>query len=161
MNRAPGDFLVFDCDTFIDAPVDKVFALVSDLGRSAEWAGSGHIRSITQETPGPARMGTRYRSSEKITMPYHAETEIIAFEPNRLVKWKSKPVGERVPFHRWSFELIPDGDGTRLFHRVRAARAGGYMWLVQGLGFLFTKPRKTIPPGMERTLANIKALAEV
>jgi hypothetical protein len=34
------------------------------------------------------------------------------------------------------------------------------MGLVQRLGFLFTKPATTIPPGMDRTLENVKRLAE-
>jgi hypothetical protein len=93
-------------------------------------------------------------------MPYHAETEITVYRPNELIVWISKPVGERVPFHRWAFRLERDGDGTVLRHHVRAARAFGVMGLVQRLGFLFTLPKRSVPPGMDRTLANVKALAE-
>ncbi|HEX6505996.1 MAG TPA: hypothetical protein VF221_00035 [Chloroflexota bacterium] len=65
-----------------------------------------------------------------------------------------------MPYHRWSFELQPENGGTRLTHRVRATRAGRIMVWVQRLGFLFTHPQTTIGPGMERTLANVKRLAE-
>jgi uncharacterized protein YndB with AHSA1/START domain len=160
MEPQPTDFLTYECSIHIDAPPSRVFAIVGDLGGSAEWAGSGHIRSIAMVGDGPIGVGTRYRSGEKITMSYRAETEIVAYEPDRLVMWVSKPVGERVPVHRWSFELGPEDGGTRLTHRVRAARALGYMGWVQRLGFLFTRPATTIPPGMERTLTNIKVLAE-
>jgi uncharacterized protein YndB with AHSA1/START domain len=160
MEPRPNDFLSYECAIHIDAPPARVFRLVGDLGTSAEWAGSGHIRSIEQVTDGPVGVGTKYRSSEKITMSYGANTEIVAYEPDDHIMWISKPVGERVPYHRWAFWLIPEDGGTRVLHSVRAARSKGPMGLVQRLGFLFTKPATTIPPGMDRTLENVKRLAE-
>jgi uncharacterized protein YndB with AHSA1/START domain len=160
MEPGPNDFLTYRCDILIDAPAERVFAIVGDLGGSARWAGSGHIRSIEKTSDGPVGVGTHYRSGEKITMPYRAETEIVAYRPNELIIWKSKPAGERVPYHRWAFYLAAEDGRTRLTHEVRAARAGGPMGWVQRLGFLFTHPQRTIPPGMDRTLANVKKLAE-
>jgi uncharacterized protein YndB with AHSA1/START domain len=160
MEPRPTDFLSYECTIHIDAPPERVFAIASDLGSSASWAGSNAIRSIEQTTEGPVGVGTKYRSSEKITMPYHAESEIVAYRPNELVVWISKPVGERVPHHRWAFQVTPEAGGSRLTHQVRAARAPGLMGWVQRLGFLFTRPRAAVPPGMERTLANIKVLAD-
>ncbi|GAC1320681.1 MAG: hypothetical protein NVS2B16_07250 [Chloroflexota bacterium] len=154
------DFLSHECSVHIDAPIERVFAIAHDLGRSAEWAGSGHIRSIKRVNTGPIGTGARYRSDEKIVMPYHADTEIVAHEAPSLIVWISKPAGERVPHHRWSFRLAPDRGGTTITHVVRAARAPGLMGWVQRLGFLFTRPHASIRPGMERTLANIKELAE-
>lgn len=160
MEPQRNDFLQYECAIHIDASPTRVFAVVGDLGTSAEWAGSGHIRCIEKVTEGPVGVGTKYRSSEKITMSYGANTEIVAYVPGSLIMWKSKPVGERVPYHRWGFWLTPEDGGTRLVHRVRAARARGPMGLVQRLGFFFTKPATTIPPGMERTLENVRRLAE-
>lgn len=162
MNMDPQrtDFLSYECSIHIDAPPAAVFGVVGDLAGSVEWAGSGHIRTIEQVSEGPVDVGTRYRSSEKITMSYGAMTEIVVYEPDRQIMWISKPVGEPVPYHRWSFELIPEDGGTRLVHRVRAARSRGLMSPIQRLGFLFTKPAATIPPGMDRTLQNVKRLAE-
>lgn len=156
----PTDFFVYECSLHIAAPADKVFRLVGNLGESAGWAGSGHIRSITQTTDGPVGVGTRFRSEEKIIMRYRADTEIIEYRPPEAIAWRSKPVGERVPYHRWAFQLIPENGGTRLIHEVRAARAAGVLGWIQWLGFAFTRPRKNLPPGMERTLATVKALAE-
>jgi hypothetical protein len=160
MEPRPNDFLSYECAIHIDALPARVFGVVGDLGTSVEWAGSGHIRSIDQVTDGPIGVGTKYRSSEKITMSYGANTEIVAYEPDTHIMWISKPVGEHVPYHRWAFWLIPEDGGTRVLHGVRAARSRGPMGLVQRLGFLFTKPATTIPPGMDRTLQNVKRLAE-
>lgn len=154
------ELLSYRCDIMVAAPPSVVFALVGDLGRTPDWAGSGHIRSISKLTDGPIGTGTRYRSNEKITMSYRADIEIIMYDPDSVIEWISKPVGERVPYHHWSFRLEPVPGGTRLTHAVRAARATGYMGWIQGLGFLFTRPRQTIPPGMEETLRRVKALAE-
>ena len=156
----PKEFLRYDCSIVIAAEAPDVFAVVGDLGGTVTWAGSGHIRSIVKVTDGPIGVGTRYRSSEKITMPYQADTEITVYRPDVAIEWISKPVGERVPFHQWAFHLEPDVEGTRLVHTVRAMRASGVMGWIQRLGFLFTRPRSSIPPGMDRTLTNVKALVE-
>jgi uncharacterized protein YndB with AHSA1/START domain len=160
MESQPNDFLDYECSIHIDAPPSAVFKVVSDLGRSVEWAGSGHIRSIEKVTEGPIGVGTKYASSEKITMSYGAHSEIVAYEPDVHIRWISKPMGEPVPYHRWAFRLTPEDGGTRLIHIVRAARSKGPMGLVQRLGFLFTRPRTTIPPGMDRTLLQVKQLVE-
>lgn len=154
------ELLRYECDLLIAAPASEVWAVISDLSGTPGWAGSGHSRSITKVTDGPIGVGTRYRSSEKITMPYHADSEITVYEPDAAIEWISKPVGERVPYHHWSFRLEPAPDGTRLRHTVRAARATGFMGWVQRLAFLFTRPRQTIPPGMDETVGRIKALVE-
>jgi uncharacterized protein YndB with AHSA1/START domain len=158
--RAPRELLRYECSIVVAAPPADVFAVVGDLARTPEWAGSGHVRSIVKVTDGPVGVGTRYRSSEKITMSYRAETEITVYRPDAAIEWKSKPAGERVPYHHWAFHLEPDGNGTRLTHTVRAMRAAGLMGWVQRLGFLFTRPRSTIPAGMDRTLARVKEIAE-
>jgi uncharacterized protein YndB with AHSA1/START domain len=154
------ELLKYGSSIHVNAPPSRVFDIVSDLARSPEWAGSGAIRSIRKTTEGPVGVGTKYESSEKITMPYHAETEIATFEPEELIVWGSKPVGERVPRHRWSFKLAADGEGTILEHQVRVARARGFMGWIQSVGFLFTKPKERVPAGMDKTLLNVKRLAE-
>ena len=156
----PHEFLHYECSIVIATPAQAVFAVVGDLAGTPAWAGSRHIRSIVMLTEGPVGVGTRYRSSEKITMPYRADTEITAYRPDEAIEWISKPAGEPVPFHHWSFKLQPDTEGTRLVHTVRAMRAPGLMGWIQRLGFLFTRPQHTVPRGMDRTLQNVKVLAE-
>jgi uncharacterized protein YndB with AHSA1/START domain len=153
------DLLHYECSIIIPAPASDVFAVIGDLSDTPTWAGSGHVRSITRVTDGPIGVGTRYRSSEKITMPYHADTEITVYEPDSAIEWISKPVGERVPYHHWSFRLEPAPGGTLLTHSVHAFRATGPVGWIQSVGFLFTRPKQTIPTGMEETLRCVRALA--
>lgn len=156
----PSDFFSYSCAIRIDAPPERVFAVVGNLENSVAWTRGQPVRTIAKTTEGPINVGTRYRSSEKITMSFGGDTEIVKYRPNELIVWKSKPVGERVPYHRWAFRLEPANGGTRLTHEVRAARAGGIMRLVQGLGYLFTHPRTAVPANMERTLTAIKQMVE-
>jgi uncharacterized protein YndB with AHSA1/START domain len=154
------ELLHYECAIDISASPAEVFAVAGDLTRTPEWEGSGHVQSILKVTDGPVGVGTRYRSSETITMSYRAETEVTAYRPPAAIEWISKPAGERVPYHRWSFSLQTDPTGTRLIHTVHATRAVGLMGLVQRLGFLFTRPQETVPRGMDETVRRIKALAE-
>jgi uncharacterized protein YndB with AHSA1/START domain len=157
----PGvELLRYRCSIDITAPIEHVWLLVCDLDRTVEWAGSGAIRTIERRGEGPIGVGARYRSSEKITMRYGADSEVLVFDPPHAIVWRSKPVGERVPYHRWAFVLEPTETGTRLTNEVNAYRAGGLQGWVQRLGFLFTKPRERVPVGMTRTLENVKRLAE-
>ncbi|GAC1506654.1 MAG: hypothetical protein NVS1B6_14480 [Steroidobacteraceae bacterium] len=155
-----GDFLTHECAIFVNAPVERVFEIVGDLENSVRWTDSRPVRTIAKVTDGPVGPGTRYRSSEKITMSFGADSEIVGFRPPEMIVWRSKPVGERVPYHRWSFELRTSNGGTELTHRMRAARARGIMGWVQRLGFLFTRPHDTVPANMERALVRIKAIVE-
>jgi uncharacterized protein YndB with AHSA1/START domain len=153
--------LAYRCSIEIAASPQRVCAIVSDLGRTPQWAGSGVIRGIERRSEGPIGAGTRYRSWEKITMRYGADSEVLVFEPESRLVWRSKPVGERVPYHRWAFALEPIAEGgTRLTNEINAYRAGGVQGLVQRLGFLFTKPHERVPVGMRATLENMKRLAE-
>src|SRR5947209_6527226 len=93
------DFLTYQCSIFVDAPVERVFAIVGDLGNVVRWTGAKPVRSITKVTDGPIGVGTKYRSSEKITMSFRADTEILVYRPPEMILWQSKPAGERVPFH--------------------------------------------------------------
>ena len=93
-------------------------------------------------------------------MRYGSDSEVLVFDPPHTIVWRSKPVGERVPYHRWAFVLEPTETGTRLTNEVNAYRAGGLQGWVQRLGFLFTKPRERVPVGMNRTLENVKRLAD-
>ncbi|HEX8919095.1 MAG TPA: SRPBCC family protein [Chloroflexota bacterium] len=160
MQPEPTDFLEYQCSIAIDASPARAFSIVGDLENTVEWTGGRPVRTIRKTTDGPIGVGTRYRSGEKITMSYGADSEIVEYRPNELIMWRSKPVGERVPYHRWSFQLRPVDGGTLLIHNVRAARARGFMGMVQRLGFLFTHPRTTVPANMDRVLVRIKEMVE-
>ncbi|GAC1325328.1 MAG: hypothetical protein NVSMB22_15100 [Chloroflexota bacterium] len=160
MEPRPYDMFVYECSIDIEAPPAVVWAIVGDLGTSADWAGSGQVRSMTQTTPGDAGVGTRYIAQEHILVPFKAESEIVAYEPNRLICWTARPVGPKVPAHRWAFLLEPTNGGTRLTHQVRAARASGLPRLIQAIGVTLSGGTASLVRGMEKTLVTIKTRSE-
>ncbi len=160
MEPRPYDMFAYECSIQIDAPPERVFEIVGDLGKCVEWAGSGQVRTITKITDGPVGVGAKYLAQEKILIPFKAESEIVEYEPPKSILWTSKPKGPEVPAHRWAFRLSPENGGTRLTHEVRAARATGFPRLVQAVMVKLSGGTDPIQQGMERTLENIKARAE-
>lgn len=162
MEPLPHDYITYECGTHINAPPERVFGIVGDLSKANEWAGSGQVESIEKTTEGPVSVGTKYVAQEKIGMRFKAESQITAYEPNRLIVWKAWPIGAKSPDgrgHRWSFELTPENGGTRLVHKLRAARAPFPMRILQ-LPLAIPAMKKGMLRGIDRTLDNVKKRAE-
>lgn len=109
-------------ETVVPAAPDKVFAMVSDLGAHADLAGSGEVKAVRQiEGSGPG-VGSAYEADEVITVmgrttEMTARSEIVEYEPTRLVSWTSMPSVPPKPKRiQWWFRLTPDGSGTRVVH---------------------------------------------
>ena len=67
----------------IQAPLDRVFALANNIDRSMEWLPKG-VR-IENLTPGPVRLGSRYRETRRILGRDDTEFyEVTAYDPPRL-----------------------------------------------------------------------------
>ncbi|HLJ65875.1 MAG TPA: SRPBCC family protein [Chloroflexota bacterium] len=160
MEPRPNDMYTYETSVHIDAPVERVWEIAGDLGRSTEWAGSGQVKSMTKTSEGPVEVGTTYVAQEKILFPFKAESVIVGYEPNRFIAWTSRPIGPTVPAHRWAFILTPEDGGTRLTHQVRAARASGFPRVMQATMVKLSGGTEPIGRGMEGTVANIKARAE-
>jgi uncharacterized protein YndB with AHSA1/START domain len=161
MEPRPYDMYTHRESIHIDAPPEHVFTIVGDLATSAEWAGSGQVKTITQTSTGPVGVGTTYRANEKIVLPVTSVSEIVAYEPNRLIMWTSLPtMVKKSPPHRWMFQLEPEDGGTRLTQEVRAARCVGFERVLQVVMVKISGGLEPMGSGMKRTLENIKQRAE-
>ncbi len=162
MEPKPYDFLHFQCSIHIDAPPERVWEFAGDVGKSAQWAGSGAVLSMEQTTSGPVGVGTRYVAQEKIGFRFQSESIITAYEPNRLIIWETRPIGMPMPAgraHRWAFRLTPEAGGTLLVQELCAAKASGLPRLMQRIATL-PLIRRSFFRGITRTMDNIKRLAE-
>ena len=162
MEAQQHDFLHYECSIHVDAPPDRVWEVAGDVGRSAEWAGSGQVLSIDKVTPEPVGVGTRYRAREKIGFRFESESEIVVYEPCRRIVWYTRPLGFPFPegrAHRWAFHLSPEEGGTRLVQELRATKATGFPRLMQKLATV-GPARRSFMRGIDRTLDDIKALAQ-
>jgi uncharacterized protein YndB with AHSA1/START domain len=86
-------------------PVDRVFALVSDPSRRAEW--QENTSDVQVEGPLPVAVGTRWTEEQRGVG--HVEAEVTALEPGRLYAERgdtSSGTG------RVTVNFTPDGDAA-------------------------------------------------
>ncbi|MEU9450279.1 SRPBCC family protein [Streptomyces sp. NPDC048277] len=99
--------------TWIDAPPEKVWALVSDIelmpGMSEE------LRSVAwlDGAAGPA-VGARFvgRSEHKAFGTWETTSHVIEYEPESVLAWAVQDPA--APSAVWRFRLRPEGGGTEL-----------------------------------------------
>jgi uncharacterized protein YndB with AHSA1/START domain len=111
--------------TMIAATPDRVWELVSDTSRYAEWVAS---TAAVPRTDGPASEGSTYDLIEPIAGPWRAKTRwtVIEFDPPRRQVHRS----EDVPFaSEWLVitEIAPSGDGSELTSTLRAQPSLGVL----------------------------------
>ncbi len=111
--------MIVELEHVVDQPVDRVFALVSDIGRRPDWSSAPVER--TKLTEGPIGVGARYRAVDKVPgRRLEFTQEITEYEPNRLLveAWDGPLAGVGTT----RFEA--DGDSTRLNMRFELNPAG-------------------------------------
>ena len=133
----------------IEAPADAVYAYLLDFTRHPEWC--ANLSRVTQLTPGPIGVGTRFHAVEwappvavgrrLLSMVFfiaglvtgadsHSEAEITALEPGQQIAWTGRVRRRKGDFNRsdWSITLEPSNGATRLrqhfayFPQTAAAR---------------------------------------
>lgn len=108
------------------APLEKAFALTHDIDRAMEWLPPG-IR-IEKLTPGPTRVGTRYRETRKILGRVDTEIyEVTVYDPPKrgeVCADGTKGTAGR-GFFRFRIDFFAAGpDATRIELTASATRLG-------------------------------------
>ncbi len=138
----------------INAPVSKVWGLISDLRRMPEW--SPQCRWM--KPFGPLRQGTRTLNlNRRNRMFWPTSCTVVEVIPDKKLAF-------RVNANRtiWSYELEPNGEGTRVIES-RHAENGVSAFSNMSVNTLFggtTNFERELLEGMNTSLANIKAAAE-
>jgi len=111
----------------INAPVEKVFAYVTDFRKFAEWQ-EGVIES-TQTPDGPTAMGTKFTAVRTLLgQRLEAGGEVTEFEPNKKCTFKT--TSGPIKFNMMqTFE--PAGGGTKMSIHIEA-EVGGFFKLAEG-----------------------------
>ena len=101
----------------ISASAEALYKIVSDINRHKEMAGSGEIQAVEWVTPPPVKVGSQFKSRQKIGMEYGTKSFIVVCETNRKFVWFSGATG-KPPFGQyWGFEFEPMGKNrTRVYH---------------------------------------------
>lgn len=100
----------FSVAEYVDAPPSQVFALFTDFEHAPE-----HLSSITNLeilTPGPTRIGTRFRETRRLDGHQSTEElEVTAFEPGRHIDLRRRSGGTEF---RSAFRFAPAHTGTQV-----------------------------------------------
>jgi uncharacterized protein YndB with AHSA1/START domain len=141
----------------IAAPVEQVWAMVSDVTRMGEWSpenvGATWLRGATAPHPGAKFRGTNRNGTKK----WDTLATIIDMQPCRLLAFRVTAAGFKVAEWRYAFESTSTGcriTETWIDERGRIAKALGKP--VSGVGDRAAHNQA----GMVQTLERLKAAAE-
>ena len=111
----------------IKAPVEKVFAYVTDFRKNAEWQEG--VMESSQTPDGPTALGTKFKTVRTfLGQKLDATGEVTEFEPNKKFAFKS--TSGPIKFSLWqTFESA--AGGTKLSLKVEM-EAGGFFKLAEG-----------------------------
>ena len=138
----------------IDAPVAKVWGLVSDFGRMPQWSPQCRVMKAL----GPLRQGTTTVNFNRRGRMFWPTTSVVT----EVIP--EKKLAFRVHINRtiWSYELEPTETGTRLTesrHAENGTTAVSNMSINALMGGVPSFERELVD-GMNATLSRIKAAAE-
>ena len=138
----------------INAPVSRVWGLVSDLSRMPQWSPQCRMMKLL----GPLRPGTRTINLNRRNMLFWPTTATITeVIPERKIAFRI-PINTSV----WSYELEATVTGTRLVetrHAENGVRAVSTAVTKAALGGVDSFESELLE-GMNQSLARIKAAAE-
>jgi uncharacterized protein YndB with AHSA1/START domain len=98
-------------ETSIAAPPERVWATLTDLRRMPDW--SPELVRMVPLKRGGLRVGQWYLGiNRRRAVVWPTRSVVAEVEPGRRLTWDTRSSGAR-----WLWELLPDGDGTRVVHR--------------------------------------------
>jgi uncharacterized protein YndB with AHSA1/START domain len=138
----------------IDAPVDKVWELITDTRRMPEW--SPQCRKM--KTFGPLRQGTRTLNVNRRKRLYWTTTSTIT----EVIPLRKFAFRVNTNNTIWSYELEPTATGTRVVESRHAENGvkPASNFLVNMLFGGVPSFEDELVDGMNASLARIKAAAE-
>ncbi len=95
----------------IKAPAASIFALLSDAAKHTEFDGSGTVRGTSQESR-PLSLGSRFGMSMHMGVGYKTSNEVVEFEQDRRIAWRTTGLKGLIGGRIWRYELEPAADGT-------------------------------------------------
>jgi uncharacterized protein YndB with AHSA1/START domain len=138
----------------IDAPVDKVWALISDFSRMPQWSPQCRLMKAF----GPLRQGTRTINVNRRRFLYWPTTSTVT----EVIPEKKLAFRVNTNNTVWTYELEPTENGTRVVESRNAengVKPAANFTVEKLFGGVPNFERELID-GMNTSLARIKAAAE-
>ena len=138
----------------INAPVDKVWALISDFRRMPQWSPQCRLMKAF----GPLRKGTRTINFNRRNFLYWPTTSTVT----ELIPEKKLAFRVNTNNTIWTYELEPTENGTRVVESRHAENGvkPAANFTVQALFGGVPNFERELIDGMNTSLARIKAAAE-
>lgn len=138
----------------IQAPPEKVYAMLSDVTRMGEWSPECAKAEWIEGATGPAS-GARFKgSNKKGILRWSTKPTVKVADPGREFTFEVGRPGKEDT--RWTYRLAPKDGGTELTEAFEALRYNLFFKVVQ------PPKRRTreLQHGIETTLERIKQAAE-
>ena len=138
----------------IDAPVDKVWALISDFSRMPQWSPQCRLMKAL----GTVRQGTRTINFNRRNFLYWPTTSTVT----EVIPEKKLAFRVNTNNTVWTYELEPTENGTRVVesrHAENGVKPAANFTVQKLFGGVPNFERELID-GMNTSLARIKAAAE-
>ena len=135
----------------ITAPIEQVFAYVTDLSRHPEWSNNKMEMTVEGE---PVAVGTTFTT---VVNAFGKETNKgKVVEMQAPMKFVSECDTSSSGYWRWTMMLEPIAGGTRLRHRSEGLKVPGWFKVVQPLMFRFVG-QKMLTNGLDNIKARVEA----
>jgi uncharacterized protein YndB with AHSA1/START domain len=158
------DVPTVEVETWIDAPPDRVWALVSDVGLMPSM--SQELQSVewVDGAAGPA-LGAKFvgHSKHKDLGTWSTTSHVVRYEPGRVFAWAVENPDN--PAAVWRFQLTPRDGGTQLSEWMQMGPArSGLSYAIDRMPdkeqkIVFVRMRE-FEQNITATLEQIKKLAE-
>jgi len=145
-----------EVSTWVDAPPESVWPLVSDITRYGEWSPENQGGRWAKGTVAPG-VGTKFSGSNKHgKLRWTTKCTVIEYEQYARFAFAVAESGMH-----WGFRLMPESDGTRIIQwRNRVHQPPLPIRLLENSGLLGRPREAWVVDGMRQTLAAIKQAIE-
>ncbi|UGT42514.1 SRPBCC family protein [Nocardia yamanashiensis] len=144
-----------ECSTFVEAPVDAVWAMVSDVTRMGRWSPENRA-ALRISWSGAPESGRWFVGFNRIgPVPWATPCEVTVVDPLRHFEFRVHLIGTR-----WGYRLRPEHGGTMVTEYRDWPDAAFLSKLLRWSG-PFGKPRDNLAlDGMSRSLRRLRVIAE-
>lgn len=143
----------------IDAPPEKVYAVVSDITRMGEWSPETVKAEWIDGATGPA-VGARFKGTNKHgVFRWSTKPTVVTADEGHQFAFKTDWRGKDST--KWSYTFGPDDGGTKVTESFEILNdVPGFLTFVERY-FMRIKDRKAdLESGMQKTLARLRAAVE-